>query len=225
MVRAMLFAVVFYGGTVLIILSGLAWAPFSKDAIRVTTRRWARFHRWCAARLLGIRGVIEGTPPTGAVLVAAKHQSMFETIDILLLLPDPVVVMKKELVDLPGWGWIARRYGIIAIDRAGGAGALRSMLGAGRAAVASGRPVAIFPEGTRVPVGDTPPLQAGFAGLYRTLGLPVVPLALDSGRTWRRGFVKRPGTVRFRFGEAIPPGLPRAEIETRVHVAINALEP
>lgn len=224
MLRSVLFAAMFYSGTIVIILSGIASAPFSDAAIPVATRRWARYHRWCAARLLRIRGVIEGTRPTGAVLVAAKHQSMYETIDILLLLPEPVVVMKKELVDLPGWGWIARRYGIIAIDRAGGAGALRAMLGAARQAVASGRPVAIFPEGTRVAVGESPPLQAGFAGLYRTLGLPVVPLALDSGRSWPRGFVKHPGTVRFRFGEPIPPGLPRAEIEARVHAAINALE-
>ena len=204
--------------------SGLILAPFDTGAIRATVRRWTRYHRWCAAAILGIRGRIEGTVPTGPVLVAAKHPSMYETIDILLLLPDPVVVMKKSLVDIPGWGWLASRYGIIAIDRAGGAGALRAMLTQARAAVASGRPVAIFPEGSRVAPGQTPPLQAGFAGLYRTLGLPVVALATDAGLVWTKAFVKRPGTIRFRFGEPIPPGLPRAEIEARVHAAINVLE-
>lgn len=224
MLRSALFALSFYPGSVLIVLSGLILIPFDARAIQTTTRRWARFHRWCAAMLLGVRSQIEGVAPTGPVLVAAKHQSMFETIQILLLLPDPVVVMKKSLADMPGWGWIARRYGIIAIDRAGGAGALRAMLAQARTAVASGRPVAIFPEGTRVAPGETPPLQPGFAGLYRTLALPVVPLALASGAVWPRGFVKRPGTIRFRFGEPIPPGLPRVEIEARVHAAINVLE-
>ncbi len=91
-------------------------------------------------------------------------------------------------------------------------------------AIADGRPVLIFPEGTRVPVGETPELKPGFAGLYRALGLPVVPVALDSGRLWPRGLVKRRGTIHVLVGEVIPPGLKRAEVEARVHQAINALE-
>jgi len=222
--RSLLFATAFYLGSFVIVTSGVAMVVFDARAVRSTTRRWARYHRWCAASFLGVRGRIEGRLPAGPALVAAKHQSMYETIDMLLLLREPIVVMKKELVDIPGWGWLARRYGVIAIDRAGGAGALRQMLAAAREAVASGRPIAIFPEGTRVMPGETPPLQPGFAGLYRTLGLPVVPLATDSGRIWPRGFVKRPGTIRFRFGDPIPPGLKRQEIEARVHAAINILE-
>lgn len=224
MIRSAAFALLFYAGSLLIVISGLILIPFDERAIQTTTRRWARFHHWCASVIAGVHSRIEGTAPTGPVLVAAKHQSMYETIHILLLLDHPVVVMKKSLADIPGWGWIARRYGIIAIDRAGGAGALRAMLTQARAAVTSGRPVAIFPEGTRVAPGKSPPLQPGFAGLYRTLALPVVPLALASGTVWPRGFVKRRGTIHFRFGDPIPPGLPRAEIEARVHSAINALE-
>lgn len=216
--------VAFYLGSLVIVLSGIVWAMFSKRAVSATTRRWASWHRWCAAALVGVRGRVEGSVPTGPVLVAAKHQSMYETVDMLLLLGAPIVVMKKNLVTIPGWGWLARRYGVIPIDREGGAGALRAMLAAAREAAASGRPIAIFPEGTRVRPGETPPLQSGFAGLYRALGLPVVPLATDSGRVWPRAFVKRAGTIRFRFGEPIPAGLPRAEIETRVHAAINVLE-
>lgn len=222
--RSLLFAAAFYVGSFFIVTTGVAMTLFDTRAVRGTTRRWARYHRWCAAMVLGVRGKVEGMVPTGPVLVAAKHQSMYETIDILLLLRDPIVVMKKELVDIPGWGWLARRYGVIAIDRAGGAGALRAMLVAAREAVDSGRPIAIFPEGTRVAPGETPALQPGFAGLYRTLGLPVAPLATDSGHTWPRGFVKRPGTIRFRFGDPIPPGLKRDDIEARVHAAINAFE-
>ena len=222
--RSLLFTLVFYAGSAGIVLSGIAMAPFSREAVRSTARRWARFHRACAARLLGIRGEVEGARPAGSVLVAGKHQSFYEAIDILLLLDDPIVVMKKALVDVPGWGALARRYGVIAIDRAGGAATLRAMLAAAREAAATGRAIFIFPEGTRVAPGETPPLQSGFAGLYRALGLPVVPLATDAGRVWPRSFVKRPGTIRFRFGEAIPPGLKREEIEERVHAAINLFE-
>jgi 1-acyl-sn-glycerol-3-phosphate acyltransferase len=133
--------------------------------------------------------------------------------------------MKQELSRIPAWGWVARSYGVIPVDREGGAAALRRMLVAARKAVEEGRPVLIFPEGTRVLPGEQPELQPGFAGLYRALGLGAVPIALDSGRLWPRGgFVKRPGIVTFRFGELLPPGLPRREIELRVHQAINALD-
>jgi 1-acyl-sn-glycerol-3-phosphate acyltransferase len=150
---------------------------------------------------------------------------MFETVDALVILEHPAIVLKRELADLPGWGWVAKRFGVIPVDRAGGAIALRRMLKAAQAAKAAGRPILIFPEGTRVLPGEQPPLQAGFAGLYRALGVPVVPIAIDSGRIWpRRSFAKRPGVVRWHVGEIIPPGLPRDEIEARVHHAINAFE-
>ena len=121
------------------------------------------------------------------------------------------------------WGPVARLYGVIGVDRDAGARALRDMMARGKAAAAEGRPVIIFPEGTRVPFGEAPPLRPGFAGLYRALGLPVVPVAHDSGNVWPRGFVKHPGTIRFKVGEIIPPGLKRAEVEARLHAAINAL--
>ena len=98
------------------------------------------------------------------------------------------------------------------------------MLAAGKAAAAAGRPVVIFPEGTRTPIGQQPDLRAGFAGLYRALGLPVVPVAVDSGKIWPRRFIKRSGTICFKVGEVIEPGLKRDAIEARVHAAINALE-
>jgi 1-acyl-sn-glycerol-3-phosphate acyltransferase len=149
---------------------------------------------------------------------------MYETIEMLLWLDRPAVVLKRELADLPGWGWVARRYGVIPVDRTGGAAALRRMLKAAEAAIAAGRPIVIFPEGTRVAPGEQPPLQPGFAGLYRSLRLPVVPVALDSGRLWPREGFKSPGTVTVCFGEPIPPGLSRAEIEAAVHAAINELD-
>lgn len=224
LLRSILFALFFYPGTVVAVLAGMAATAVNRDALVDATYRWARYHRWCARVLLGVKSHVEGTMPTGAVLVAAKHQAMFETIDFLLLLDRPAVVLKRELADLPGWGRVARQYGVIPVDREGGAAALRRMLKAAQAAVAAGRPILIFPEGTRVPPGEQPELQPGFAGLYKSLGLPVVPIALDSGRLWPRSFVKRPGIVTFRVGDPIPPGLPRKDVEARVHAAINALE-
>jgi 1-acyl-sn-glycerol-3-phosphate acyltransferase len=223
--RSALFALVFYAGTIGYVLAGVLVIPLGRAPVRAVANAWARFHRVAAASLLGITTRVEGELPSGAVLVAAKHQSMYETLDLVVLLDSPRIVMKRELARIPLWGLLTRRYGMIAVDRAGGAAALRQMMKRGEEARAEGRPVVIFPEGTRVAPGETPPLQPGFAGLYRALGLPVVPVALDSGRLWpRRSFVKRPGTVTMRLGEPIPPGLPRREIEQRVHAAINALE-
>jgi 1-acyl-sn-glycerol-3-phosphate acyltransferase len=142
------------------------------------------------------------------------------------MLDQPAMVLKRELADIPFWGWVVRRYGVIPVDRGAGAAALRRMMRAGAAAIAEGRPIIIFPEGTRVPPGETPSLQPGFAGLYRALRLPVVPVAVDSGRLAPpHSLVKRPGIVTFRFGEMIPPGLDREQVEAAVHEAINALEP
>jgi 1-acyl-sn-glycerol-3-phosphate acyltransferase len=149
---------------------------------------------------------------------------MYETLEMVRLTKLPVIVMKKELADIPLFGFLTKQYGVIPVERSAGARALRAMVAAGSEAVATGRPVAIYPEGTRVRVGDRPEIKSGFAALYRALGLPVVPVAVDSGRLWGRGLVHRSGTVTFKVGETIPPGLKRDEIERQVHAAINALE-
>jgi 1-acyl-sn-glycerol-3-phosphate acyltransferase len=223
--RSLLFLAIFYSGSVLFVAAGIAALPFGRGAVRAVANSWARFHRSCARMILGIQTRVEGRVPQGAVLIAAKHESMFETIEMAVLLANPATVMKRELLRIPIWGWLAQRYGMIPVDREGGAAALRTMLRAAGDAAASDRQIVIFPEGTRVPHGEAPPLQPGFAGLYRALNLPIVPVALDSGRFWgRRLLGKKSGTVTFRFGEPIPPGLPRREAEARVHAAINALQ-
>ncbi len=225
LLRSALFNLIFFAGSIIAVLAAIPAALMGHKALWRIVRGWGLWHRFCARYLLGIRTRVEGSLPEGPALVAAKHQSMFETVEVVVLLDRPAVVLKRELADLPLWGWAAQRYGVIPVDREGGAAALRRMLKAAAAAVEQGRPIVIFPEGTRVALGETPPLQPGFAGLYRALGLPVVPVALDSGRLWpRQTFVKRPGIITFRFGEPIPPGLPRKEIEARVHAAINELE-
>lgn len=225
LLRAIAFTLIFYPGSVVAVLLGFPAALLGKRAVTHVVIGWAKWHRWCTRWLLGITSRIEGKVPTGAVLVAAKHQSNFETIEMLLYVREPAVVLKRELAEIPGWGWVAQRYGVIPVDRDGGAAALRRLMKAGQAAVTDGRPIAIFPEGTRVAPGEQPPLQSGFAGLYRAFGIPVVPVAINSGRLWPKGaFVKKAGVVTARFGDPIPPGLKRAEIEARVHAAINALE-
>jgi 1-acyl-sn-glycerol-3-phosphate acyltransferase len=223
--RSALFAFFFYSGSVVAVLLALPAAWIGRGPLLHLTFGWARWHRLCARYILGIRTRIEGTPPKGPALVASKHQSMFETVEMLLLLDEPAVVLKRQLADIPGWGSVARSYGVIPVDREGGAAALRRMLRSARKSVAEGRPILIFPEGTRVHPGEQPPLQPGFAGLYSALGLPVAPVALDSGRLWpRRSFVKRPGVITIRFEEQIPAGLPRGEIEEKVRQAINSLD-
>ncbi len=223
-VRSFTYAVIFYSGTVLLIFAALVATMFGTAAIRWIVHRWAGFHHWLAEAVLGIRAEIHGRIPDGAVLIAVKHGSMYETLEALRIADTPVIVLKQELSSLPLFGWLTRRYGVIPVDRGAGAKALREMVKLGREAVRQGRPILIFPEGTRVAAGSTPPLGSGFAGLYRALGLPVVPVAVDSARLWRRGLVKRSGTIHFKVGETIPPGLKRDEIERRVHAAINALE-
>jgi 1-acyl-sn-glycerol-3-phosphate acyltransferase len=220
--RSLLFYPVFWGGTVFYVLTAIMVMPVSPTALRRVVRAWARYHRTCARVLLGMEVRRDGAPVDGPVLYALRHESFFEAIDLPAMLPEPVIFAKVELLRLPLWGMAAQRYGVVPVARNEGARALRSMVAAARLHGESGRPLAIFPEGTRVPYDSSPPLQSGFAGLYKLIGLPVVPVAVDSGRLYHRRW-KRSGTVTYRFGEPIPPGLPRAEIEDRVREAINAL--
>ena len=225
LIRSILFALLFYPGTLLIVLAIFAVSPFGQGPVRKVVHAWAKYHFWLVRHVLAIRVEWDGEIPPGPFLIAVKHQSMMEAVDTLRFARTPVVVMKRELTTMPLWGPVARLYGVIGVDRDAGARALRDMMARGKAAAAEGRPVIIFPEGTRVPYGEKPDIRAGFAGLYRALGLPVVPVAHDSGKVWPRTFVKHPGTIRFKVGEIIPPGLKRADVEARVYAAINALNP
>lgn len=224
LLRSLLFDLLFYSGTFAFVIAGLLASVIGQRQTETVVLAWSRANAWAARHLLGIDVKVEGAVPPGPHLLAIKHQAMFETLEMVRIGRCPVMVIKRELADLPLFGWLTRRYGIIAVDREAGAKALRDMLAATSAIVAARRSVAIYPEGTRVPVGETPPLQPGFAGLYRALRLPVVPIAMDSGRLWSGGLIKRPGTVTFRIGEPIPAGLKRDDIEARVHAAINVLE-
>ncbi len=223
--RSLAFALLFYPGTLLFCLGVVAVTPLGPKPVQAIVHGWAKYHFWLVQHVLGIKVRWEGEIPSGPVLIAVKHQSMMEAVDTLRFGDQPVVVMKRELADMPLWGKVARTYGIIGVDREAGASALRAMMGEAKAATATGRPVIIFPEGTRVPYGTAPELRPGFAGLYRALGLPVVPIAHDIGKLWGTGFVHRAGTATFKVGEIIPAGLKRPEVEARVHAAINDLNP
>jgi 1-acyl-sn-glycerol-3-phosphate acyltransferase len=224
LLRSLLYAAIFYPLTVLWVLSGIIASLFGRRPTLAVVLSWVELHHWLAETVLGIRVEVEGAIPAGPHLIAVKHQSMLETLEMVRLTNLPVIVMKKELADIPLFGWMTRRYGVIPVERSAGAKALRALVEDGKEAIATGRPVIIYPEGTRVRVGETPELRAGFAALYRALGLSVVPVATDSGRLWGRGFVHHSGTVTLKVGETIPPGLKRADVEARVHAAINALE-
>lgn len=225
-IRSTAFAVIFYALTVPAVMAAALAGPLGARPLRAVVRGWARFHRLACRWLLGQRVRVEGALPAGAAFIVVKHESMFETIDIMCLLDHPAIIAKQELIDIPGWGTMGKRYGLIGIERDAGARALRQLKRDVASAVASGRTVVLFPEGTRVPHGVHAPLRAGFAALYQLMGLPVLPIAVDSGRIAPRGrFLKRAGTITYRIGELIPPGLPRGEAEARVRDAINALNP
>ncbi|MDE2435586.1 MAG: 1-acyl-sn-glycerol-3-phosphate acyltransferase [Sphingomonadales bacterium] len=221
--RNLAFYLAFYGGSVFIVLSCVIVLFLgSRERFRAAVETWSLWQRWCCRNLLGITVRVEGNMPEGPVLVALKHESFFEAIDLPQLLDYPGVFAKAELMRIPVWGLAGERYGLVAVERDRGAKALRHMLTAARELSGQGRPLAIFPEGTRVPHGTAPELKSGFAGLYKLLGLPVVAVAINSGPLYHR-LIKRAGVITYRMSEPIPPGLPREEAEQRVRRAINAL--
>jgi len=220
--RNLLFYLVFYAASVVYVLASVVVSYVAPKHLRPVPDAWSRFHRDCMRVILGIRVRETGSRPAGTALYAFKHESFFEAIDLPNTLDYPVPFGKEELYALPGFGRAAKSYGAVTVMREQGAKGLRAMLAEARTFMATGRPLAIFPEGTRVAHGTRPPLRSGFAGIYKLLALPVVPVAVDSGRLYHRWW-KRPGTITLHFGELIEPGLSREEIEARVHAAINLL--
>lgn len=220
--RNIAFYIVFYCGSAAITLASVALMFINTDAFRRMVSRWGQFQRWCLRTFIGCHVVLVGRPVDGPILYAVKHESFFEAIDAPNLFHLPSVFAKQELFRIPGWGVAARRYGLVPVARDAGAKTLKMMIREATQLSSEGRPLVIFPEGTRTPHGVRAPLAAGFAGLYKMLKLTVVPVAVDSGPIYHR-WLKQPGTITYRFGEPIPAGLPREEVEARVIAAINAL--
>lgn len=188
-------------------------------------RAYARISLWLLRWICGIRVRVEGRehlPDSGAALIASKHQSAFDTFVWFGLLPDVAYVLKRELLWLPVWGWYARKTRQIAVDRAAGASAIRHLAKAGKEAATEGRQIVIFPEGTRVAPGARGVIQPGISALAAATGLPVLPVATDSGLCWgRRAFRKQPGTIHILVRPPLPLGLPRGELIARLAEAIE----
>ena len=228
--RALLFNAFFLAWTALLACVFLLLLPSPWRVLSSSVAWWARSVLWVLQVLVGLGFEVRGLEhrPRGPAIVAAKHQSAWDTIAISVLLDHPVVVLKRELLQLPVWGWLARRCGMIAVDRSAGTVALRSMVAAAQDRAAQGRQIVIFPQGTRTAPGTKRGYYPGVVALYDRLKLPVVPVALNSGVFWgRRAFMKKPGTIVVEFLPAIPPGLPRrqflGELETRIETASDRL--
>lgn len=174
--------------------------------------------------LVGLDYRIRGAAhlPHGAAIVAMKHQSAWDTLILALLFSDPAVVLKRELLLLPVFGWWQMKLGMIAVDRGAGARALKQIVTQAREKLAQGRTIVIFPQGTRTAPGASRPYQPGLAALYLQLGVPVVPVALNSGLFWRRrSFLRRAGTITLEFLPPIAPGLSRADFQAKLEQAIE----
>jgi 1-acyl-sn-glycerol-3-phosphate acyltransferase len=224
-VRSLAFYILFYGFTVGLLLTLAVVLVVAPRGVFAMVQAWTAVHRAMVRHVLGISVEVVGTPPPQeGVFYALRHESFFEAIDLPQVLHRPCIFAKMELMRIPVWGRAGWAYGLIGVEREAGAKTLRAMLSHARARLAEGRPLAIFPEGTRVPAGQRVPLQSGFAGIYKLLSLPVVPVAVHSGALYHRVW-KRRGTIRYVIGQTIPAGLPREEIEARVLDAITAPTP
>jgi 1-acyl-sn-glycerol-3-phosphate acyltransferase len=214
--RAAGFAAYFYLVTFLSCLAGVAVRIFARHQASRLAKTWARLVLAGMGPIGGIRLVVTGLehlPEQGAALLASQHQSEFDTLIWLVLLTHPSYVMKQELTKIPLFGPLLVPAGMIPVDREAGAKALRRLLTETRAAIHAGRQIVIFPEGTRVPPGQTLPLQPGIAAIAARSNLPVFPVATDSGHCWaRHPLARRPGTIHVAIGPPIQAGTSRADM-------------
>ncbi len=202
------------------LLVGLGFLPVTllgrrRGVIRLVARSWARLLLYTARWVCGVRWEVTGrehVPKEGAFLVAAKHQSAWETLAFHLYLDAPVFVLKQELLMVPVVGMYLRWAKSIVIDRKGGAAQLKTMVEETKARLADGHAVIIFPEGTRIAPGETGKYHAGVAALYAKCDVPLVPVAVNSGLCWgKNAFVKRPGLITMAFLPPIAPGALRRD--------------
>ncbi len=229
--RSALFSVLFLANISVMSIFYLPLLLAPRKAMMAAARLWVASSLVLLWHVAGVRWQVRGREnlPEGGFLVASKHQSAFETFAFHRLLEDPAYILKRELTWIPFFGWYLAKSGVIAIDRSAGAKALKAMVKGAQQAAAEGRPVIIFPEGTRSAPGAKMPYHTGVAMLYGAMGVPVVPVALNSGMCWgKRSFLKRPGTITVEFLPPIAPGsLDRkafmAELESRIEAATDRL--
>jgi 1-acyl-sn-glycerol-3-phosphate acyltransferase len=227
-VRSTLFLAWFLVVTTILSLIFLPVLLLPRGATVWLARLWSRATFFGLKIFAGIDWEIRGLAPRGPVLVASKHMSMWDTLALYLALDAPAIVLKRNLLYIPFYGWFLWKAAAVPIDRGAGARALRKMQDAAKDVLADERPILIFPEGTRKKPGAAPDYKPGVAGLYTLLDVACVPVALNSGVHWT-GFRKLPGTIVLEFLEPIPPGLKRAafmaQLESRIETATNKLLP
>lgn len=222
--RSIIFNIVFYVNLALFLVLG-SWLFLCPRiyAIRAL-KAWARSSLWLLQLICKIKIEVRGRENilTGPILVAGKHQSLWETFAVLPLFNDPCMVLKRELTFIPLFGWFCLKFKMIAVERSAGSAALRKLVARGKEETARGRAIIILPEGTRRGVDDPPDYKPGAAALYNALNVPCVPFGLNSGLFWpRRKFFRNPGTIVVEFLPAIPAGLPRKEFQKRLEFAIE----
>ncbi len=232
MLRSLVFVAVFYLNTAVFLIFGSplllgprSWAMAVLKAHALASIWWMRVICGTKLEVRGLQNL-----PEGPAIIAAKHQSAWDTFGLIPWARDPAMVMKKELLSVPVYGWFSRKFEMIFVQRELGARALRRMAADAATRAAQGRDIVIFPEGTRRSPGAPPAYKPGVTLLYDTLGIPCVPVALNSGVFWpRRSLIRRPGTIVVEFLPAIEPGMPRKQfislLQERIETATARLIP
>jgi 1-acyl-sn-glycerol-3-phosphate acyltransferase len=224
-VRSLTFNAAFYVSTFVWVLAILPTLLLPQERFAGVVRAYIRSTLWLLRVIAGIRVEFRGLEriTEGPLLVAAKHQSTLETFALLLIFDRPAFILKRELTRIPLFGWYLTRLGNISVDRAAGAAALRTMMGEAKAAIGQGRQIIIFPEGTRRPPGAPADYKPGIVQMYRGLGVPCLPVALNTGVFWpRRRLAMRPGVAVIEILPPLPAELPRADM---LPALIAAIEP
>ena len=230
LIRSVVFNLLFYSYLTVLVIVGLPCLMFGRHAVQELARIWSRGSLWLLDKVCGMKVEFRGLdrPIVGPFLIAAKHQSTLETFALTLAATDFGFILKRELTWIPLFGWYLRRAGMIAVDRGRRTTALTQAAEGARCALAAGRQVVIFPEGTRRPVGAPPLYKSGVAHIYCVGGTSCIPVATNTGLFWpRRSFLRPPGTVVIEFLAPIPPGLDRktflALLQGRIETATNTL--
>jgi 1-acyl-sn-glycerol-3-phosphate acyltransferase len=219
LVRSIVFNVLFYLNTLFLLMLALPTFFLPYRAIIWVATTWGRINLVLLRVVVGVRVEVRGVEkiPKGPLLVAAKHQSAWETFALLPLFDNPVFIVKRELQWIPIFGWLMIKGRMVPVDRSAGAQALNAMAERARIELADNRQLIIFPEGTRRPAGAEPRYKFGVAHLYAAEGVPCLPVALNSGLFWPRRSLRRiPGTVVVEILDPIPPGLDKTSFFKRL---------
>src|SRR5579863_7127367 len=223
--RSLIYNVLFYVFLIGWLIVAIPTVAMRRKAILTIAKLWSRQSTWLLRIVCNVKVEYRGVEkiPKGPLLVASKHQSMWETFALLQMFDQPLYILKRELTRIPFFGWYLIKAGMIAVDRSAGGRALLKMVRQASEEVRhGGRQLIIFPEGTRRPVGAPPQYKPGVAQLYASCRVDCVPVALNSGLFWpRRTFMRYPGTLVVEFLDPVPPGLARDEFLTRISAVIE----